>query len=213
MDTLPANISIANAPLPETYEAAKSALATCERIDECQDWANKAEALAAYARMSDDDTLRKLADRIQARAVRRAGQLLRQIDGRGRPKNNGGAPVISQRQAASDARLSPDQQLQAVRVSKVDESTFNAAVESDDPPTVTALAEQGKKSRITIDRPENFEAATKVIGAIRRCVAAFKEHEPEFVIDGIGKTEVAEMREAVTVMDTWLDRFIVQLSE
>ncbi len=39
-------------------------------VDECQDWANKAEALASYAKMADDDALRKLADRIQARAAR-----------------------------------------------------------------------------------------------------------------------------------------------
>jgi hypothetical protein len=35
----------------------------------------KAEALASYARQAEDDTLRKLADRIQARAVRRGGQI------------------------------------------------------------------------------------------------------------------------------------------
>ena len=39
--------------------------------DECWEWANKAEALASYAKMADDDSLRIMADRIQARAVRR----------------------------------------------------------------------------------------------------------------------------------------------
>ena len=47
------------------------ALTSCERIDECWEWANKAEALASYAKMADDDSLRIMADRIQARAVRR----------------------------------------------------------------------------------------------------------------------------------------------
>ena len=47
------------------------ALASCERIDECWEWANKAEALASYAKIADDDSLRIMADRIQARAVRR----------------------------------------------------------------------------------------------------------------------------------------------
>ncbi len=59
------------------------ALASCERIDECKTWANKAEALASYAKMADDDSLRLLADRIQARAVRRMGELLKEFDGRG----------------------------------------------------------------------------------------------------------------------------------
>jgi hypothetical protein len=55
-------------------------LAECERIDECQDWANKAEALASYARQMNDDELRLRCDRIQARAIHRAGELLAQIE-------------------------------------------------------------------------------------------------------------------------------------
>src|ERR1700719_1283840 len=77
---------IAKAKLPATYEGAKTALAACTRIDECQDWADRAEALASYARQAQDDALRKLADRIQARAIRRCGELLGQI------KNAAGPP-------------------------------------------------------------------------------------------------------------------------
>jgi hypothetical protein len=71
MSVLPTTIDNAKARLPASYEQAKIALASCAKIDECQDWANKAEALASYAKMADDDSLRVLADRIQARAVRR----------------------------------------------------------------------------------------------------------------------------------------------
>ena len=67
------------ARLPHVYLHAREALSSCSRIDECQDWADKAEALASYAKQSHDDTLHKLADRIQARAIRRAGELLKQI--------------------------------------------------------------------------------------------------------------------------------------
>lgn len=208
MSALPDTVSVAHARLPQTYEEAKNALANCERIDECKDWADKAEALASYARMADDDTLRKHADRIQARAVRRAGELLKQIDGRG--KNKG---ALTSSQAASDAGMSIHQQRQASRVANIPESDFNVAVESDNPPTVTKLADMGKNTRFSHDKPENFQAATEVIGEIRRCVAVFRKHEPEFVVDGINPKEVAEMREAVGVMDAWLDRFIINLPE
>lgn len=56
---LPQHISVDRARLPQSYEAAKNALANCMSIDECQTWANKAEALASYAKQSNDDTLRK----------------------------------------------------------------------------------------------------------------------------------------------------------
>ncbi len=35
--------------LPDTYVHAKQALTECSKIDECQDWADKAAALASYA--------------------------------------------------------------------------------------------------------------------------------------------------------------------
>lgn len=73
-------VKIQDAPLPVSYELATKALAECTRLDECKDWANKAEALASYARQSKDDRLRKMAIRIQARAIRRCGELLREIE-------------------------------------------------------------------------------------------------------------------------------------
>ncbi len=69
--------SISDARLPASYERAKSALAECSRIDECKEWADKAEALASYAKQAKDDGLRILADRIQARAINRCGELLK----------------------------------------------------------------------------------------------------------------------------------------
>ena len=74
-----ATMDIQHARLPQVYEHAKNALAECQQVDECQDWANKAEALASYARQAADETLRRMADRIQARAVSRAGVLLQQF--------------------------------------------------------------------------------------------------------------------------------------
>jgi hypothetical protein len=146
---VPAGLDANKAVLPVTYERAKVALAECDRVDECQDWANKAEALASYAKQAEDSTMRQFADRIQARAIRRCGELLKtfQSDG-GRPaKTTVGTRESfgprSQREAASEAGLSPHKELQAVRVSNIPEPVFESAVESENPPTVTKLAEMG----------------------------------------------------------------------
>jgi len=80
LDLLPSRILHMKAPLPAIYEKAKVSLADCVKIDECKDWADKAEALASYAKQANDTALRNMADRIQARAIQRCGVLLKQIE-------------------------------------------------------------------------------------------------------------------------------------
>jgi hypothetical protein len=121
-------------------------LASCASIDECRDWAKKAEALASYAKQADDDTLHKFALRIQARAVRRCGELLKKFDARGAHRKNGGATTSSQRQTAKQAGMSRDQQVTAVRVANIPTGKFESAVEGPARTTVTKLAEMGKQS-------------------------------------------------------------------
>jgi hypothetical protein len=66
-------------------------------------------------------TLRKMADRIQARAIRRCGELLKQIDkAKPGPKLNGGTPIqlSPRRQAMKDADISPGQGKQAMKAGR-----------------------------------------------------------------------------------------------
>jgi len=135
---LPAGLpSIANAKLPAVYANAKTALAQCERIDECKDWADKAAALASYAKQADDKSLHRMATRIQVRAIQRCGDLLKQIDAaknqhdaekRSRLAGVGGGPS-TRREAGKGAGLSERQQKTAVRVANVPKDEFEAAVE------------------------------------------------------------------------------------
>jgi hypothetical protein len=169
-DQLPA---IASAPLPATYEAARRALEQCYQLDECLMWANKAEALASYARQSHDDALRRMADRIQARAIRRCGELLQQIEpAKTGPKpelKDGAVPQLGRTEAADDAGLSERQRKTALRVANIPEAEFETAIESDKPPTVSSLAERGTVKRPVPDYlngrdPDDFKRATHLIG-------------------------------------------------
>ena len=144
------------ARLPETYQAAQQALAKCSSLDECQEWADKAEAMASYAKQAKDDSLRKMCDRIQARAIRRCGELLKQIpdNNRGRPAKDipdGTVTNITRTEAAEQAGLSERQKVTALRVASISDEEFNASVESEEPPTVTQLAERGKKLKSLVD--------------------------------------------------------------
>jgi hypothetical protein len=94
------------------------------------------------------DTLRKMADRIQARAVRRCGELLKQFDGRGgdRTKTDGAvSSAPSRKEAAQQAGLSERQPVTSVRVANIPADMFESLIESDNPPTVTKLAEIGEQ--------------------------------------------------------------------
>ena len=209
LGNLPETINVGAARLPAAYENAKVALSNCASLDECRDWANKAEALASYAKQADDDSLRIMADRIQARAVRRCGELLKQYDARGGDRSKNDATVSFGRHAAGrEAGMSERQITTAVRVANVPEPEFNRRVESEAPPTVTRLAEMGTRKA-----PEGFKQATHLIGTVRRFAEFCKTNNPTEVANGVMTSEAAELRALVGTIDGWLDRFVVNLSE
>lgn len=226
MTALPANVDVdvSSARLPETYENAKNALANCVQVDECQQWANKAEALASYAKQADDDTLRKLADRIQARAVRRCGELLKQYDGRGGDRTGKTDGTVhsgpTRYNAARDAGMSERQTRTAVNVANVPDDDFEQAVEGDDPPTVTKLAERGRqprdpqptqRERDAEQAPQGFREATHLIGTVKRFAEFCRANDPERVASGVMPSEAADLQQHVSAIDGWLDRFVVNL--
>ena len=189
---------IAKAPLPVVYTAAQKALAECYALDECKAWADKAAALESYARQSDDETLLNLAKRIKGRAIRRCGQLLKEMEGRkgGDRKSNGGRPPVDSRKAAGDAAgLSDHQRKQALRIATISEESFNEQIDSDIPPTLTELAVQGtnKKPVPLFDlegiSPADFQVATKVLGSVADLAMMAAVTDPEQVARGMKANE------------------------
>ncbi len=108
--------------LPTVYVKARKALARCSRIDEVKSWADEAAALASYAKQANDETLHRYADRIKARAIRRMGKLLEQVEPAkgGDRRSKGGHPSVDSRKAAAAAAgLSEHQTKQALRMATV----------------------------------------------------------------------------------------------
>jgi hypothetical protein len=147
---------------------AKRALAECGKIDECKGWADKAAALGSYAKQSGDKSLFNMATRIQARAIRRCGELLREFESAtGAHLKSTGDHTLSRKQAAKQAGLSKYQKDTAIQVANVPSEEFEAQVESDSPPTVTALAEQGTHKKPLHDLEGPF-AGTPIVQPNRR---------------------------------------------
>jgi hypothetical protein len=214
--------SVLHAKLPASYESAKAALAECTRIDECWEWANKAEAMASYAKQSKDQTLRQMADRIQARAIRRCGELLLQIRASQGERTDielgGGAlPKLTRTGAARDAGLSEHQYKTAVRVGRVPESEFEEAVESDDPPTVTALADRGRQSvspqpdHLKGRDPRDFAAGIKLYGLLHHIVRSSPSIDIPAAIRGLDEREIADVLAALPAIHKWTMRISDEL--
>ena len=95
-------------------------------------------------------TLRKMAERIQARAIRRYGELLKQIEpgiNRYDSRHDGTDIPRNRTEAATQAGISERQKVTALRIANIPDTEFDALIESDSPPTVTKLAEIGKQER------------------------------------------------------------------
>jgi hypothetical protein len=210
---------VADARLPATYEGAKVALSECSRIDECQAWADKAAALASYARQANDDSLLTLAKRIQGRAVRRAGELLKQVPPAQGARTDlplrGGVPTkLTREHAAAEAGLSRDQRVTALRVASVDEADFEAAIESEHPPTITEIAEAGRTKRPITSlggrSASQFNKAMHFVALVRRYADALSAQgldAVEFLDDG----ERAEVRRHIARIDSIHDSIMTRV--
>jgi hypothetical protein len=216
MSTIDLPAVVTSARLPETYTKAKLALAACVNIDECKNWADKAEAMASYARQSGDTELRKMADRIQARAIDRCGQLIKQI-----PKNAGRPPAgetklpgqlnLSDRDVARIAAgISKHLAKTAVAVSNIPRARFEREVESDNPPSVKKLAEMGRqhrqapKSETRKATTEETRAATTLIEALDAFMVATKGLKIEVALAGCTAAAADALKTDVKEAQAWL---------
>lgn len=205
------------APFPQSYEEAKNALAACDRLDECKEWSDKAQALSSYAKMADDDELFQMATRIKARAIRRCGELLNQIDGRGgqnlpNPKSTA-ADTFSQRQAAEAVGMSKRQQVTAVRVANVSDDEFEAAIEAERPATVTKLAEMGRKPLVDLKGrdPKEFNQSMHFIGNIDDHVRYLAKLNIEYLTSILTIPERARLRSLISKIDNFNDQIVTRI--
>lgn len=118
------------------YEAARTALAECQRVDEVKDIRDKAEAMAAYARQAKDTELVQWATEIKVRAERKAGELLRDAAARGERFPPGG-PRARQVESQADTRPAT---LEEIGISNTQSSRWQSLASMSDAHFETAVA-------------------------------------------------------------------------
>jgi hypothetical protein len=216
---------VAAAALPELYDKARKALEACANRDEVKEWADKAQAIASYAKQMKDTTLRKTADRIIARAKRRYAELMTAEFGKpkpGRPPLNGAdpQPVGFQTRAEAEAKsgLSRRQARQVRDIGEVPQAEFDKLVDAEDPATPTQLAKIGEKTRKakrppkrartesgeTVDtQSKEYKAAGKLVGFVASVVEEIKQTRIDTALKGLTKAERAKVLKHVTTASTW----------
>ena len=100
--------------------------------------------------------------------------------------------------------MSKDQKTTAVCIANILDAEFWAAVEYDNPPTIT------NSSRPS---PPEFRGATHLLGELGRLAEFCREHQPESVATGLWKEEIPGLRDNVVTVQTWLEQFITHLGE
>ena len=209
--------SVVNASLPQNYERAKTALAECASIDECKNWADKAAALASYAKQADDKTLQKYAERVRARAANRAGELLKQIEpASGHHRKSEADRTFSREDAAREAGMSKHQQVQAIRIANVPKENFEQQVESDNPPTLTQLASQGvKKRKPIIDLngrdPKEYNRALHYVAEFEQVARDLTNQDHDLILPTLNEKERARLRAAIQKIDAITDKVATRI--
>lgn len=223
-----------NATLPKRYDAAKKALEQCGRLDECKEWKDKAEALRSYARQAQDDDLYQMALKIQNRARRRIGQLLRQVEKRQGVRTDLGPPTVpSRKSAASDAGISKRQAKEAKAISRVPKPKFEEMTEAG--ATATEIANEGRNyddagsererfskctrcgGRFPLSddhncAPVGFAESTKVIGALLRLSDFLSDQNPVTLARAMSEEQLNRAYGNAESIRFWLGKFITSRS-
>jgi len=211
------DLDVNSAPLPIAYEKAKTAISECVNIDECKDWSDKAQALASYARQSGDDELEKMSKRIRVRAMRRCGELLKMFDGRGGDRKSENIKRVSadpfdKSDMGKQAGLSVRQIKQANNLSNIPDEKFNEQIEGNNMPTMTDLANQGKKKLDYLyqKKPPGFAEGIYFEGALDELMFCIKDHDPEFILGGIDESTKHEILRKIASIELWFDQFVIK---
>lgn len=122
--------------MPVVYQEAVKAVAACKTFDEARNWSDKADALAAWAKIYADDAIEREAKALKLHAYRRIGQLaeeIRPVAHRGRLGTTGPQSLLRQE------GFKGSQASAMVKIARMPEKKFEAVATSKAPPSPSTL--------------------------------------------------------------------------
>lgn len=186
--------------IPVIYEEACRALTACLDIDEAKEWADKSEALSAWAKIYHDNEAARKARALRLLAYRRMGQLAAEIrppraryKGPGRKGGPPGPEALLREHGLSSGNASS-----ARRLALMSESQFDKYFKSPHPPAPSSLAQYGASSS-----PE-WTIFKIAFGSF---ASACSRYDSAKMASGLTEMEARWAREKTRAICDWLDEF------
>lgn len=182
--------------VPVEYETAVTALQACISLDETKYWSDKADALAAWARIYRNDDVSRKAKMLKLHAYRRMGSLAEELNPRQSTKQTGGrgsVPGSGPRSALLANGLSVAQADAARIISKLSDRRFGQLLKNPVSPTTA------RHSLRDVTIWHQLQASAMSLRS--RCRA----NTPAQVASAMSETEKTNAVELVTELCEWLD--------
>jgi len=184
--------------LPHEYEQAICALRACTSIDESRYWSDKAEAIAAWAKIYRSKDADILAKRLKLHAYRRMGELAQEL----RPGSKKPLTKASPGPASllRENGLSASQATDAVFVGRLHEKKFIDAVKREIPPSPTNLRLEHREGKYS-DAYE-FMLREAMFAQTARAIA---KRDPKQIAKGLDDGECQRLYTMVCEVSEWFD--------
>lgn len=183
--------------IPVEYETAVKALGECLSIDEAKHWSDKADALAAWAKIYRSDEAGRKARQLRLHAYRRMGQIAGEIqptgsrkEGRGRTP---GPPSLLRAHGFNST-----QALAARRLANQSDEQFESLLSRSKPPSPTANLYD-----LTGRNPQ-WASAYQRMQALR---STARLHDAAELAQSIGDEDAETARRMALDLIEWLDSF------
>lgn len=199
---LPAEVKrqIPSAKLPVQYEEACKSLAECRSLDEALFWGNKADALAAWAKLYKSEQAAVEAKRLKLHAYRRMGEIAEQIRPTETKNYKGLGRPIGARSLLIEHGLKPSQSETALRISRINRKQFESIVE------LTPLSVHGVSKSLRGGSRE-WRLLTTEARSPQQFRGFCRKHSAKQLASALTESERALAKEIVTEIIEWLDEF------
>jgi hypothetical protein len=198
---LPA-IPMREGPLPVPYKEAVRMLAAVRSLDEALYFDSAADALAAWAKVYQNDEVTQEARALKLHAYRRMGELAQQIDPPQKARHSGGP-----RRALIRYGLKPANATAAANIAKMPAAQFEKAVSAAKPPSPIRLARDTSMRRVSDSYRAFVLNGTSPMGFSSFC----RNNPAADLATGLKGDEVAKALAYVAGIRAWCDDFLAAL--